>query len=241
MNESYVPIFFDWPEATQELTAQEKGRLIDVIVCYARGDGDWQDRIKGNERYVFPMFRAQMDRARAEREVAAQAHRESGKLGGRPKRKPENQINQNGFDGFSENQNNLNNNKDNNKNNNDNNDSPVGAFDTNPAPDDAPQAETIEAYVMHNLHRMSPGNLQDLAHYTQELPSELIRYAVDEAVANQASSWAYVRTILNSLEDRGIRTVAEAKAADDRRKAKRRKITEQPRQDENPLLNAKFY
>ena len=63
MAEKYVPIFFDWIEATQELNDQEKGRLIDAIVLYARG-GDWQDRIKGNERYAFPVFRLQVDRAK---------------------------------------------------------------------------------------------------------------------------------------------------------------------------------
>lgn len=63
MADKYVPIFYDWPEATQELNDQEKGRLIDALVIYARG-GDWQERIKGNERYAFPMFRLQIDRAK---------------------------------------------------------------------------------------------------------------------------------------------------------------------------------
>lgn len=58
----YVPIFFDWVEVTGELNAQEKGRLIDAIVLYARG-GDWQEQIKGNERYLFPAFKKQIDRA----------------------------------------------------------------------------------------------------------------------------------------------------------------------------------
>ena len=63
MAQEYVPIFFDWAEVTGELTAQEKGRLIDAIVMYAQG-GDWQEQIKGNERYLFPAFKRQIDRAR---------------------------------------------------------------------------------------------------------------------------------------------------------------------------------
>ena len=58
----YVPIFFDLVEVTGELNAQEKGRLIDAIVLYAQG-GDWQEQIKGNERYLFPAFKKQIDRA----------------------------------------------------------------------------------------------------------------------------------------------------------------------------------
>ena len=61
MADHYVMISFNWPEATKELNAQEKGRLIDAIVLYARG-GDWQERIKGNERYVFPGLQARLDR-----------------------------------------------------------------------------------------------------------------------------------------------------------------------------------
>lgn len=68
----YVPIFFDWVEVTEELNAQEKGRLIDAIVLYARG-GDWQEQIKGNERYLFPAFRKQIDRANEISEVRSRA------------------------------------------------------------------------------------------------------------------------------------------------------------------------
>ena len=78
MAESYVPIFFDWTEVTEELNAQEKGRLIDAIVQYARG-GDWQDQIKGNERYVFPTFQMQIERARA----VSQNRAASGSTGGK--------------------------------------------------------------------------------------------------------------------------------------------------------------
>ena len=61
MAQKYTPIWDDWFEVTQELNAQEKGRLIDAIVAYDNG-GDWQEQIKGNERYVFPGYRARIDR-----------------------------------------------------------------------------------------------------------------------------------------------------------------------------------
>ena len=68
----YVPIFFDWVEVTGELNAQEKGRLIDAIVLYAQGV-DWQEQIKGNERYLFPAFKKQIDRANEISDVRATA------------------------------------------------------------------------------------------------------------------------------------------------------------------------
>ena len=57
----YAPIFLDWPTVTRELNAQEKGRLIDAIIAYQAG-GDWQEQIKGNERYVFPGYQVRIDR-----------------------------------------------------------------------------------------------------------------------------------------------------------------------------------
>ena len=74
----YVPVFWDWIEVTGELNDQEKGRLIDAMVMYSRG-GDWQDRIKGNERYLFPAFRQQIERARAMSEKRSDAGSTGGK------------------------------------------------------------------------------------------------------------------------------------------------------------------
>lgn len=72
MGKPYIPIFLDWLEVTGELNAQEKGRLIDAIVTYARGE-DWQEQIKGNERYLFPAFRGQIDRAAEISEIRSKA------------------------------------------------------------------------------------------------------------------------------------------------------------------------
>lgn len=61
MAERYVPVFYDWVENTSELTAEEKGRLIDALVLYARGD---EYHLSGNERFVFPVFKAIVDRSK---------------------------------------------------------------------------------------------------------------------------------------------------------------------------------
>ena len=74
----YVPVFWDWIEVTGELNDQEKGRLIDAMVMYSRG-GDWQDRIKGNERYLFPAFQMQIERAREKSDKRADAGATGGK------------------------------------------------------------------------------------------------------------------------------------------------------------------
>ena len=72
MAREFLPIFSDWLQVTEELNAQEKGRLIDAMVMYAFG-GDWQEQIKGNERYLFPAFKRQIDRGNEISEVRAGA------------------------------------------------------------------------------------------------------------------------------------------------------------------------
>lgn len=75
-------VFFDWLETTSELTSEEKGRLIDAIVAYATGKGF---ELPGNERFLFPAFRAQVDRDKAAYENVLEQRRKAGSLGGKQK------------------------------------------------------------------------------------------------------------------------------------------------------------
>lgn len=216
MADKYVMVFHDWPEATGALTAQEKGRLIDAIVCYARGDEDWQNRIAGNERFLFPMFQAQIDRSNATREAASQAHRASGKLGGRPIKTKENQNNQNGF---FENQNNQNGFSETKKTHNkEEYKEEEEDKDNNHHDDDArARVDSLPVYASGNLQHMSPGNIEELQGFAEILPDDVIRFAIDEACANGAPRWAYVSAILRGYVTDGIKTVGDAKAAKDKR------------------------
>ena len=56
----YIKLFYDWIESTCTLADDEKGRLIDAMVHYAR-DGV-EPQLSGNERFIFPVFRLQLDR-----------------------------------------------------------------------------------------------------------------------------------------------------------------------------------
>lgn len=214
MADKYVMVFHDWPEATGALTAQEKGRLIDAVVCYARGDEDWQNRIAGNERFLFPMFQAQIDRSNATREGAAEAHRASGKLGGRPRKTKENQNNQNGF---FENQNNQNGFSETKKTHNKEEYKEEEEDKDNNDDDARARVDSLPVYASGNLQHMSPGNLEELQGFAEILPDDVIRFAIDEACANGAPRWAYVSAILRGYVTDGIKTVGDAKAAKDKR------------------------
>lgn len=59
----YVPIYLDWLEVTQDLTAEEKGLLIDAVVSYAAGE-DQSEALAGGARIAFRFLKGQVDRNR---------------------------------------------------------------------------------------------------------------------------------------------------------------------------------
>ena len=80
MPRSYVMLFFDWLEKTSELTHEEKGRLIDAIMAYASGQ---PYELPGNERFLFPVFRAQIDRDAAAYNSISEKRKQAGAKGGK--------------------------------------------------------------------------------------------------------------------------------------------------------------
>ena len=59
--------------------------------------------------------------------------------------------------------------------------------------------------------------MTELVSFLDDLPEELVRYAVDEACANGARKYAYVRSILNRYLDQGYKTIGDIKAGEERR------------------------
>lgn len=81
MPRCYIKLFFDWSDLTHELTAEEKGRLIDGVIAYARGDPVSLD---GNERFVFPALSTRIDRDNENYAAIVQRNQANGRKGGRP-------------------------------------------------------------------------------------------------------------------------------------------------------------
>ena len=80
MARKYIKVFFDWDEATSELTPEEKGRLIDALIAYAQGK---PYSVEGNERFVFPGLRLQIDRDAAAYEEISEKRKQAGAKGGK--------------------------------------------------------------------------------------------------------------------------------------------------------------
>lgn len=76
---SHLKVYFSFEDDTQALTDAEKGNLLLSMLRYAK-DGK-EPQLTGNERFLFPVFRAQMDRDIEVYDTKTQ----NGGRGGRPK------------------------------------------------------------------------------------------------------------------------------------------------------------
>jgi len=94
----YIPVFLDWPEVTCALSWEEKGRLVEAMVLYARGD-DYEAYLVGNERFLFPALRGAIDRMAALSRKRAEAGRRGGmKSAGQGKANDDNMEKGSAFD-----------------------------------------------------------------------------------------------------------------------------------------------
>lgn len=62
--------------------------------------------------------------------------------------------------------------------------------------------------------------MTELVSFAEDMPEDLIRYAIDEACARGKRTWAYVRAILQGYIREDFKTVGEAKAESERRSKK---------------------
>ena len=76
---AYIKLFTDFSETFDEMSDTEAGRLIKALLCY--GASGEMRTLSGGEKLVFGIIKRQIDRDND----SANAHREAGKSGGRPK------------------------------------------------------------------------------------------------------------------------------------------------------------
>lgn len=80
---TYIKLFVDYLDAIEPLGDAERGRLFTSLLLYAKTGAVPQ--LGGNERFLFPMMKAQIDRDITIFDEVSKARSEAGKLGGRPK------------------------------------------------------------------------------------------------------------------------------------------------------------
>lgn len=86
MSMSFLKVYFDFEERTEMLNEVEQGRLLLTMLRYAQGKT--LPELKGNERFLFPVFKSDIDRD----QDAYNAKVSNGAKGGRPRQKTENNL-----------------------------------------------------------------------------------------------------------------------------------------------------
>lgn len=86
MARSYLKVYFDFDERTDELNDSEKARLLLAMLRYAQ-TGE-KPVLTGNERFLFSTFKGEIDRDIAVYNVKVT----NGNLGGRPAKETENNL-----------------------------------------------------------------------------------------------------------------------------------------------------
>lgn len=84
----YVPIYLDWLDVTQDLTAEEKGNLIDAVIAYA-SDLEYEHLLTGAVRICFRFLKGQVDRNRELSETRRNARMNKDELPGTNENKTE--------------------------------------------------------------------------------------------------------------------------------------------------------
>lgn len=103
---SYIKVFCDMSETVDELSDAEAGRLFKALLHY--GNDETVDQLPGQEKIVYKILKATIDRDREAYNRKAQAQRENGAKGGRPRKPKETHNNPKKPMGFENNPNNPN-------------------------------------------------------------------------------------------------------------------------------------
>ena len=82
MAREYICLYHSYLDAIQALDDAERGRLLTAMLEYTlTGDAG---NLRGNERFVFPLIKSQIDRDNGKYEEICKKRAQSGKIGGRP-------------------------------------------------------------------------------------------------------------------------------------------------------------
>ena len=79
----YLKLFVDFEELMEALDDGERGRLFSAMLSYAREGAE--PRLTGNERFLWPAARQQIDKTREQYEKTVAANTQNARKGGRPK------------------------------------------------------------------------------------------------------------------------------------------------------------
>ena len=102
MARRYIMLYYNFIEDTQFLSDAERSRLVIAMLEYARDGEVPEGTLTGSERLLFPIYRNQIDRDTLAYEARALRNAANGRKGGRPRKRADDEDDENNPVGFPE-------------------------------------------------------------------------------------------------------------------------------------------
>lgn len=203
----YFCAYHSYLENMELLNWEERGRLFTALLEYSK-DGTLIP-LTGNERFVFPGIRSQIDRDKAQWEQIDNVKTANGRKGGRPKKAETEKAN--GLDENLKNQQvisvskkSLEKEKKKDKEKDKEKDKDNISSSTATAESDI--SACVQAYEQ-NIGPIARAAFDDISRQLADLPADLICEAIGEAALNNKRSWNYVKAILKRCREQNILSV----------------------------------
>lgn len=204
---AYLKLFYDFVETTSRLSYEEKGRLVEAMIIYAR-DGVETEAMVGNETFLFPVFKSQIDRDREAYESISEKRRTAGAKGGKAKAANASNCKQDKEEEKEED-------KDKEYMSSSSDDS-IGATTTTTTP-----YRKLVKYIGGMIPKVPMSGYTHVRTLLREdMDADTIRLAVDRAIAHGSDTWVYVDRILTEWSYAGVKTVEDANAYIAKREAR---------------------
>lgn len=206
----YFCAYHSYLENMELLNSEERGRLFTALLEYSK-DGTLIP-LTGNERFVFPGIRSQIDRDKEQWKKTDEQQASYGRKGGRPRKKPPDGGNEkaallNDTDkkgGFSEKGSLFSKSLEKEKKKDKEKDKDNISSSTATAESDI--SACVQAYEQ-NIGPIARAAFDDISRQLADLPADLICEAIGEAALNNKRSWNYVKAILKRCREQNILSV----------------------------------
>ena len=203
----YFCAYHSYLENMELLNSEERGRLFTALLEYSK-DGTLIP-LTGNERFVFPGIRSQIDRDKAQWEQIDNVKTANGRKGGRPKKAETEKANSLGE--------NLKNQqvisvskksleKEKKKDKEKDKEKDKDNIFSSTATAEADISACVQAYEQ-NIGPIARAAFDDISRQLADLPADLICEAIGEAALNNKRSWNYVKAILKRCREQNILSV----------------------------------
>lgn len=206
----YFCAYHSYLENMELLNSEERGRLFTALLEYSK-DGTLIP-LTGNERFVFPGIRSQIDRDKEQWKKTDEQQASYGRKGGRPRKKPPDGENEkatllNDTDkkgGFSEKGSLFSKSLEKEKKKDKEKDKDNISSSTATAENDI--SACVQAYEQ-NIGPIARAAFDDISRQLADLPADLICEAIGETALNNKRSWNYVKAILKRCREQNILSV----------------------------------